>query len=101
MVMIKSLAIVFSIFVIIQTTYSQGTIEAEKVTADTILGAHKGDHIGDGSQLTNLPPQNLGVSISGDTLFITEGNWVLIPGLSASNSGDAFANAGVDIVNAC
>ena len=70
-----------------------GTIEADKVTADSLVG--------DGSRITGIQNQNLAVSMSGDTLFITEGNWVLIPGLSASNSGNAFANAGVDIVNAC
>lgn len=64
-------------------TFSQGTIEAEKITTDSLVG--------EGSKITNLPPQNLAVSISGDTLFITEGNGGLIPGLSASNSGNAGA----------
>ena len=77
--------------------YSQGVVEAGKVKADTVEAAHKGD----GSRLVNLPVQNLAVSMSGDTLYITEGNFVIIPGLSASNSGNAFANAGADIVNAC
>ncbi len=76
---------------------AQGVIEAGEVIADTVRAAH----IGDGSRLINLPNQNLAVSVSGDTLHITEGNWVLIPGLSSSNSGNAFANAGADIVNAC
>jgi hypothetical protein len=53
------------------------------------------------ADLINLPNQNLAVSVSGDTLYITEGNFVIIPGLSESNSGNAFANAGADIVNAC
>ena len=70
-------------------------MEAPKVIADTLAG--------DGSKITGISetPQNLIVSISGDTLFITEGNWVLIPGLSESNSGTSFAHAGVDIFNAC
>ncbi len=72
--------------------FAQGIIEADTV---------KAAHIGDGSRLINLPIQNLAVSASGDTLFITEGNFVIIPGLSASNSGNSFANAGPDIVNAC
>ena len=82
--------------VLIYTSFSfgqEGSIEAEKITADSIIG--------DGSRITGIQNQNLAVSLSGDTLFITEGNWVLIPGLSASNSGNAFANAGVDVVNAC
>lgn len=77
--------------------WCQGLIEADKVKADTVEAAFKGD----GSNLINLPNQNLVVSVSGDTLYITEGNWVLIPGLSSSNSGNVFANAGVDIVNSC
>ena len=28
-------------------------------------------------------------------------NWVLIPGLNASNSGNAYANADADILNSC
>lgn len=75
-----------------QIAFSQGIIEA-----DTVQAAFKGD----GSRLTNLPNQNLQVSPTGDTLFITEGNFVIIPGISSSNSGNAFANAGPDIVNAC
>lgn len=73
--------------------YAQGTIEAEKVIADSLIG--------DGSRITGLGNQNLAVSVSGDTLHITEGNYVIIPGISASNSGNTFANAGPDIINAC
>jgi hypothetical protein len=91
----KYFIILFSTFTVLCS--AQGVIEAEKVSADTLQGAH----VGDGSNLPNLPNQNLAVSVSGDTLYITDGNWVLIPGLSTSNSGNVFANAGVDIVNAC
>ncbi len=77
----------------IQFAFTQGTIEAEKVIADSLLG--------DGSRITGISNQNLAVSQSGDTLFITGGNFVIIPGLSDSNSGNVFANAGADIINAC
>lgn len=73
--------------------FSQGDIEATKVKADSLIG--------DGSRITGITPQVLSVSASGDTLHISEGNFVIIPGLSSSNSGNAFANAGGDIVNAC
>ena len=87
--------IVVLVLQFISTSIGQhnGTIEAEKITADSLIG--------DGSRITGIQSQNLVVSESGDTLHITEGNWVLIPGLSTSNSGNAFANAGVDIINAC
>ncbi len=84
-------------FLLVSVNAQNGTIEAEQVTADSL----KGIHIGDGSRLFGLQSQNLSVSETGDTLHISEGNWVIIPGISASNSGTAFANAGPDIVNAC
>ena len=68
-------------------------VEAEKVTADTLIG--------DGSRITGVSNQNLAVSQSGDTLRITGGNYVVIPGLSASNCGNVFANTGADNLNAC
>ncbi len=92
--MIRYNTLAFLSITIASISYGQeGSIEAEKISADSLIG--------DGSRITGIQKQNLAVSISGDTLFITEGNWVLIPGLSSSNSGNAFANAGVDIVNAC
>ncbi len=74
---------------------TQGTIEAEIIKADSLKG--------NGSKITGiqLDVQNLSVSQAGDTLHISEGNWVLIPGISSANSGNAFANAGADILNAC
>ncbi|MBK8505898.1 MAG: hypothetical protein IPL46_29120 [Saprospiraceae bacterium] len=94
----KRSIVTLALFVLFSSlSFSQGIIEADEVISDTIRGAH----IGDGSRLVNLPNQNLAVSTSGDTLYITEGNFVIIPGLSASNSGNTFANAGADIVNAC
>ena len=76
-----------------QMLLAQGTFEAEKVTADSLIG--------DGSRITGISNQNLAVSQVGDTLRITNGNFVIIPGLSASNSGNAYANAGADILDAC
>ena len=86
-------------------SYSQGTVEAESINVDSVkaLIVNADTLIGDGSKIKNISffPQNLGVSQIGDTLFITDGNWVIIPNISTSNSGNAFANAGVDIYNAC
>jgi uncharacterized protein (TIGR02145 family) len=36
--------------------------------------------------------QNLRVSTTGDTLYLTNGNYVVIPGLSAANAGNTGAN---------
>jgi hypothetical protein len=86
-------------------SYLQGTIEAESINVDSVKAVVvKADTlIGDGSKIENIShfPQNLGVSPIGDTLFITDGNWVIIPNISTSNSGNAFANAGADIYDAC
>ena len=49
--------------------------------------------------LLNTDP-NLRVSRSGDTLWVGK-SWVLIPNISQSNSGNALANAGADIINSC
>ena len=63
-------------FAFLLSVSGQGLIEAEEVRADSLRGVH----IGDGSRLIGLPNQNLVVSISGDTLHITEGKLGINPG---------------------
>jgi hypothetical protein len=72
--MIKETLLNLSLILWSLSIWSQGEIQAVKVKADSLIG--------DGSRITGITPQNLAVSVSGDTLYITEGNFVIIPGLS-------------------
>lgn len=68
-------------------------------TADSVVNGFSGDY----NDLTNKPSdvsefnndagyisdyQNLSVSATGDTLYISKGNWVIVPGISNANNGN-------------